>query len=112
MLAISGQVPSKVMGRGAFQDLDLDAAFADVARFSRTVQAGSDHGELMSLACKTAIVERDVAHLILPDEVQDLPAAGSSRRRVPRGGPATAPSRRRPTRSTGPSKRSALRSDR
>ena len=32
VLAISGQVPSKVRGRGAFQDLDLSAAFADVAR--------------------------------------------------------------------------------
>jgi len=28
----------------------------------------------MNLACKNAIVERDVAHLIFPDEVQTLPA--------------------------------------
>ena len=34
MLAISGQVPSKVLGRGAFQDLNLIGAFADVADFS------------------------------------------------------------------------------
>ena len=75
VLALSGQVPSKVRGRGAFQDTDLAAAFADVARYSQTVQAGSDHGELMTLACKTAIVERDVAHLVFPDEVQTIPAA-------------------------------------
>ena len=74
VLAISGQVPSKVKGRGAFQDLDLGAAFADVARYSSTVNAGSDHAELMSLACKTALVERDVAHLMLPDEVQLRPS--------------------------------------
>ena len=37
VLAISGQVPSKVRGRGAFQDLDLTAAFADVAVYSQTV---------------------------------------------------------------------------
>ena len=30
---------------------------------------------LVGLACKNAIVERDVAHLIFPDEVQTLPAA-------------------------------------
>ncbi|MGI9612162.1 MAG: thiamine pyrophosphate-binding protein [Acidimicrobiales bacterium] len=71
VLAISGQVPSKALGRGAFQDLDLQAAFADVARYSETVHAGSNHTELVSLACKTALIERDVAHLILPDEVQD-----------------------------------------
>jgi thiamine pyrophosphate-dependent acetolactate synthase large subunit-like protein/nitrite reductase/ring-hydroxylating ferredoxin subunit len=80
VLAISGQVPSKVKGRGAFQDLDLAAAFADVASYSHTVARGSDYAELMSLACKTALVEGDVAHLMLPDEVQvvpcDLPAGG------------------------------------
>ena len=73
-LAISGQVPSKVKGRGAFQDLDLDRAFADVALYSQTVQAGSDHAELMTMACKHAIVGRGVAHLVLPDEVQVEPS--------------------------------------
>ena len=74
ILAISGQVPSQVRGRGAFQDLDLEAAFSDVASFSETVQAGSNAAELMNLACKTALVERDVAHLMLPDEVQVIPS--------------------------------------
>ena len=74
VLAISGQVPSQVRGRGAFQDLDLEAAFSDVASFSETVQAGSNAAELMNLACKTALVERDVAHLMLPDEVQVIPS--------------------------------------
>ncbi len=70
VLALSGQVPSSVKGRGAFQDLDLASAFADVAGYSETVQSGSNHAELMSLACKQALVGREVAHLMLPDEVQ------------------------------------------
>lgn len=74
VLAISGQVPSKVRGRGAFQDLDLEGAFANVAEYSQTVQAGSDHAEIMSLACKTALIERNVAHIVLPDEVQVTPS--------------------------------------
>jgi pyruvate oxidase len=74
VLAISGQVPSKVRGRGAFQDLDLTAAFSDVALYSHTVQRDSDHAELMNLACKHALVQRGVTHLVLPDEVQTLPA--------------------------------------
>ena len=74
MLAISGQVPSKVRGRGAFQDLDLGRAFGDVADYSATVLHGSDHAELVALACKTALVDRGVGHLVLPDEVQVLPA--------------------------------------
>lgn len=78
VLALSGQVPSKVRGRGAFQDADLSAAFSDVARYSQVVQAGSNHAELMNLACKTALVERDVAHLVFPDEVQVIPDEESS----------------------------------
>src|SRR3954452_9117327 len=75
VLAISGQVPSKVLGRGAFQDVDLTAAFADVASYSKTVLPESDHAELMTLALKHAIVGRNVAHLVLPDEVQEQLAA-------------------------------------
>ena len=82
VVAISGQVPSKVMGRGAFQDLDLTAAFADVAVWSHTVLSGSDHAELASLAAKHAIDGRGVAHLVLPDEVQE------QRSDEPAGGPA------------------------
>jgi thiamine pyrophosphate-dependent acetolactate synthase large subunit-like protein/nitrite reductase/ring-hydroxylating ferredoxin subunit len=74
VLAISGQVPSKVRGRGAFQDLDLAAAFADVAVSTQTVHRDSDQVELMNLACKHALIQRGVAHLVLPDEVQALPA--------------------------------------
>ncbi len=32
VIAISGQVPSKVRGRGAFQDVDLSAVFAVLSR--------------------------------------------------------------------------------
>lgn len=80
VLALTGQVQTQVFGPGAFQDIDLSAAFEAVARFSQPVLDSSRHAELMSLACKTAIVERDVAHLIFPDDVQtrpsDAPAAG------------------------------------
>jgi len=72
VIAVSGQVPSKVLGRGAFQDLDLSAVFRDVAVSTTTVQAGSDHRELAALAVKHAVDGRGVAHLVLPDEVQVL----------------------------------------
>jgi pyruvate oxidase len=74
VLALSGGVPSAQAGRGAFQDLDLAAAFADVARYQATLRAGSDHAELVAVACKTALIERGVAHLVFPDDIQTLPA--------------------------------------
>ncbi len=75
VIAISGQVPSKVLGRGAFQDVDLSAVFRDVALSTVTVHAGSDHAELAATAVKHAVDGRGVAHLVLPDEVQDVPSA-------------------------------------
>lgn len=76
VLALTGQVQTQVFGPGAFQDIDLHAAFEPVTRFSQTVLPSSHHAELMTLACKHARVERDVAHLIFPDDVQTLPADG------------------------------------
>lgn len=74
VLALTGQVQTQVFGPGAFQDIDLASAFEAVSRFSQTVLTTSSHAELMSLACKAAIVERDVAHLIFPDDVQTIPS--------------------------------------
>ena len=74
VLALTGQVDVQVLGPGAFQEIDLAAAFAPVARFSQTVLHTSRHAELMTLACKNALIERDVSHLIFPDDVQTLPA--------------------------------------
>jgi thiamine pyrophosphate-dependent acetolactate synthase large subunit-like protein/nitrite reductase/ring-hydroxylating ferredoxin subunit len=85
ILALTGQVNTQVLGPGAFQEIDLASAFAPVARFSQTVLRDSSHVELMNLACKTAIVERDVAHLIFPDEVQTLPAADGVEAGTPNG---------------------------
>lgn len=76
VLALSGNVDSSVAGKGAFQDIDLLAAFADVSVYSAMVRSGSDHAELMTMALKHAILERGVGHLVLPDEVQILEAPG------------------------------------
>ncbi|MGB5741738.1 MAG: thiamine pyrophosphate-dependent enzyme [Sedimenticolaceae bacterium] len=85
ILALTGQVNTQVLGPGAFQEIDLASAFAPVAEFSQTVLRDSRHVELMNLACKHAIVERDVAHLIFPDEVQTLAAADGDAAGGPEG---------------------------
>ena len=73
VLALTGQVQTQVFGPGAFQDIDLASAFQAVSRFSQPVLSTSKHTELVSLAVKTALLERDVAHLVFPDDVQTLP---------------------------------------
>jgi len=92
VLALTGQVQTQVFGPGAFQDIDLVSAFDAVSRFSQTVLPTSRHAELMTLACKTALVERDVAHLVFPDDVQTIEStavAGGPMGRV--GGHAVVP---------------------
>ncbi len=85
VLALTGQVNTQVFGPGAFQEIDLAAAFEAVAGFSQTVLPGSRHPELMTLALKHAVVQRDVAHLIFPDEVQVIPAGEGDAPSGPRG---------------------------
>lgn len=79
VVAVSGQVPSSALGRGAFQDLPLSAVFGDVAVSSATVHSGSDHAELAAVAVKHAFDRRGVAHLVLPDEVQVQPSAAAAK---------------------------------
>lgn len=71
-LALTGQVNTQVLGPGAFQEIPLSDAFAAVAGWSQTVLTPTNATELMALAIKHAIVDRSVAHLIFPDEVQEL----------------------------------------
>ena len=71
-IALTGQVATQFLGRHNFQEVPLEKAFGQVAGYSQTVLPDSPHAELMSLACKHAILERGVAHLILPDEVAGI----------------------------------------
>ena len=66
--------------------MDLSAAFGDVAKYTAVAAKSSDFAEISSLACKHAILERGVSHMVLPDDVQIIEApdakAGSPEGRV------------------------------
>ncbi|HSN81419.1 MAG TPA: thiamine pyrophosphate-binding protein [Polyangiales bacterium] len=74
VLALTGQVPTRLIGRGAFQEVDLSAAFGGVATYTAVAAKDSDFAEIATLACKHAIVERGVSHMVFPDDVQVIPA--------------------------------------
>ncbi len=74
ILALTGQVATQVMGTGNFQEVDLVRAFQTVAEFNHRVQKDSKHTELITLAVKHALLQRDVSHLTFPDEIQQIPA--------------------------------------
>ena len=86
VVALTGQVATSVIGVHNFQELDLRAAYGPVATWSQTVLHDSDPAELTSLAVRHALLAPGVAHLVLPDEVQNRPSevpAGSPAGRVP-----------------------------
>lgn len=85
MLALSGQVNTQVMGTGAFQEVDLVGAFQTVANFNHSVQQNSKHSELMSLALKSALLNRDVSHITFPDEVAFMPKPEGEEAQTPEG---------------------------
>ncbi len=74
VLALSGQIDTQVVGPGAFQEVDLYAAFDAVRTWGQTVLSEKNASDLMALALKHAVVEQGVGHLILPNEVQVAPA--------------------------------------
>jgi len=85
LLALTGQVNQQVFGPGAFQELPLKEAFGAVAGFSHLCLPDSNHAELTSLALKSAIVNRNVSHIIFPDDVQTQPAKDGQASGSPEG---------------------------
>jgi thiamine pyrophosphate-dependent acetolactate synthase large subunit-like protein/nitrite reductase/ring-hydroxylating ferredoxin subunit len=74
LLALAGQVNTQVMGPGTFQEVDLSSAYLPVTRWQQVVLGSKNASDLMALAIKHAMVEHGPTALILPDEVQQLPA--------------------------------------
>ena len=74
-LALTGQVPTSLIGRGAFQEVDLSAAYGGVAKYTAVAAKDSNFAEITSLACKHAILERGVSHMVFPDDVQVVEAS-------------------------------------
>ncbi|HSR54036.1 MAG TPA: thiamine pyrophosphate-dependent enzyme [Acidobacteriota bacterium] len=84
-IALTGQVDTQVLGPGAFQEVDLQAAYGKVAQWAQPVLHSSKHAELVNLAFKSAILNRGVSHLIFPDEVQNLEVSEDATPGNPRG---------------------------
>jgi thiamine pyrophosphate-dependent acetolactate synthase large subunit-like protein len=74
LLALTGQVNTQIMGPGTFQEVDLSSAYLSVTRWQQVVLSSKNASDLMALAIKHAQIEHGPTALILPDEIQQLPA--------------------------------------
>lgn len=75
VVAIVGQQPRSALGGDYQQEVDLHSLFKDVARaYVQTVMVAEQLPALVDRAMRIAIVERTVTCLIIPADVQNLPA--------------------------------------
>lgn len=74
LLAITGQIPTKLLGTRAFQEVPLTEAMGPVAGWSKRMSA-SDGPDIAADMLTYATTQHDIAHLVIPDDVQLLPAA-------------------------------------
>jgi pyruvate oxidase len=70
VLALTGQVKLQYIGPGGFQEIDQDALFNSFCVFNKTINSKEQTIELVTLALRHALVERGVAHLTIPNDVQ------------------------------------------
>ncbi len=89
VLAIAGMQYHDLIETFTQQDVNLERAFEDVAQFNAQV-TGPEHMENMaSLACRSALARRGVAHLTIASDIQEQPLRDEmrSKRNRPRHEP-------------------------
>ncbi|MGB9937276.1 MAG: thiamine pyrophosphate-dependent enzyme [Methanobacterium sp.] len=70
VLALTGMVKRQMIGPGSFQEIDQHSFFEPVTVYNETLMSKKQTVSLITLAIKHAIVERGVAHLGIPNDVQ------------------------------------------
>lgn len=83
VLAITGHHYHDLIGTYAQQDVDLDRVFADVALYSQRIMGPSHVENVTTLACRTALARRGVAHLTFPVDLQTAKVEEGSERNIP-----------------------------
>ncbi|MFP5247287.1 MAG: thiamine pyrophosphate-binding protein, partial [Thermoanaerobaculia bacterium] len=83
VLAITGHHFHDLIGTFAQQDVDLDRIFADVAVYSQRIMGPSHVENVTTLACRTALARRSVAHINFPVDLQSEKVAKGSERNIP-----------------------------
>ncbi|WP_102336106.1 pyruvate oxidase [Salimicrobium jeotgali] len=69
VLAIVGQVTSTSVGTDAFQEINLERMFEDVAVFNKRAESAEQIPDLLNRAIRTAYTEKGVSVLIVPDDL-------------------------------------------
>ncbi len=85
VIALMGQVPTRDLGLGIFQETNLESAFSDAVVSSQTMFAKSDFSALASSACRKAVLNGGVSQIIMPDDIQTMEVSGDAAAGSPSG---------------------------
>ncbi len=77
VLAIVGQQAATSLGSDYQQETDLHTLFKDVSAYVETVVAPAQLRHVLDRALRVAMAEKSVATLIIPNDVQQMPAVES-----------------------------------
>jgi pyruvate dehydrogenase (quinone) len=77
VLAIVGQQATTSLGSDYQQETDLHTLFKDVSAYVETVVAPAQLRHVLDRALRVAMAEKSVATLIIPNDVQQMPAVES-----------------------------------
>ncbi len=85
VLAITGMQFHDLISTHTQQDVETDKLFMDVAKYNARVMGGAHMRNVVSLACRTALTWRGVAHVTIPVDIQSQAVKDDerSKRNVP-----------------------------
>jgi pyruvate oxidase len=70
VLSINGQVNGQYIGDGSFQEIDQDAFFRPITVYNNTIYDKTQSLRILDQALRHAIVQRGVAQISIPNDVQ------------------------------------------
>ncbi len=73
VLALTGMVKRQLIGPGSFQEIDQHSFFKPITVFDEILMSENQTVTLATFAMKHAIIDRGVAHIGIPNDVQKLP---------------------------------------
>jgi pyruvate oxidase len=70
VLSINGQVAGQYIGDGSFQEIDQDAFFRPITVYNNTIYDKTQSLKILTQALRHAIVQRGVAQISVPNDIQ------------------------------------------
>lgn len=78
VLAITGQVESDLIGTRMPQEINQLNLFNEVAVYNQEIRTADNLPRVLTLACRTALNKRGVAHISVPADIMRLPAVATT----------------------------------